>query len=86
LFLLCILLIKIFKYCKNHLGIYKFKKVVCSPWQAMRVLGMEFGYRIPVMPIGGNQRINWRKNKSLSVVFGLFAFLKGGRRGKIKEY
>jgi hypothetical protein len=40
----------------------------------MRVLGMEFGYRIPVMPIGGNQRINWRKNKSLSVVFGKFYF------------
>jgi hypothetical protein len=28
-------------------------KVVCSPWMAMRVLGMEFGYEIPVMPIGG---------------------------------
>jgi hypothetical protein len=52
----------------------------------MRVLGMEFGYRIPVMPIGGNQRINWTKIKSLSVVFGYFVFLKAGGRGNIKEY
>ena len=28
--------------------------MLCSPWMAMRVLGMEFGYKIPVMPIGGN--------------------------------
>jgi hypothetical protein len=51
----------------------------------MRVLGMEFGYRIPVMPIGGNQRINWRKNKSLSVVFGLFVLLQGGGGEKSKS-
>ena len=28
-------------------------KVQCSMWQAMKILGQEFGFYIPVMPVGG---------------------------------
>eukprot|EP00090_Calanus_glacialis_P038432 TRINITY_DN67069_c0_g1_i1.p1 TRINITY_DN67069_c0_g1~~TRINITY_DN67069_c0_g1_i1.p1 ORF type:complete len:114 (-),score=24.67 TRINITY_DN67069_c0_g1_i1:120-461(-) len=28
-------------------------QVLASPWSVMRFLGSEFGYAIPVMPIGG---------------------------------
>ena len=28
-------------------------QVLASPWSVMRALGMEFGFYLPVMPIGG---------------------------------
>ena len=50
---------------KNILLLLRFKvlcadcsilfKVQCSMWQAMKILGQEFGFYIPVMPVGGKQ-------------------------------
>ena len=32
-------------------------QVLASPWVVMRVLGTQFGYYVPVMPIGCEQKL-----------------------------